>query len=134
MTDVWEAAWERLSETFRHVASLLGSSCPDMSWSSGHSDNKAFPFRAYAAFNGGQPGSEDVVASVDFHISSDNGLRFTADIGLDDGRLLADGPSGSINVGGGLLSARVEIDAAVKEIADFMERNAPMLREAIEQQ
>lgn len=134
MTDVWEAAWERLSETFRRVASLLESSCPGVTWSSGHGDNKAFPFRAYAAFNGGQPESEDVVASVDFHRSPENRLRFHADIGLDDGHLLADGPSGSINVGGGLFAARAEIDAAVKEIADFMERNAPMLREAIEQQ
>ena len=82
MADVWEAAWERLSETFLHVAWLLESSCPGVTWPSGHGDNKAFPFRAYA------------------------------------------------NVGG-LLAARTEIDAAVKEIADFMERNAPMLHEAI---
>jgi hypothetical protein len=28
MTDVWESAWDRLSETFRRVASSLSSSCP----------------------------------------------------------------------------------------------------------
>lgn len=66
MTDVWESAWDRLSETFRRVASSLSSSCPGMTWSAGHSDNQAFPFRAYAAFNRGSPESVDVVASVDF--------------------------------------------------------------------
>jgi hypothetical protein len=134
VTDVWESAWERLSESFRRVASSLGSSYPDMTWSSGHSDNKAFPFRVYAAFNRGHTGSEDVVASVDFHRSSDSGLRFSSDIGFDDGNLLTDGPSGIIHTGQGLLAARAEIEAAVKDIAEFLERSEPMLREAIERQ
>src|SRR5271168_1168296 len=67
MTDVWESAWDRLNETFRRVASSLSSSYPDMTWSAGHSDNEAFPFRAYATFNRGWPESADVVTSVDFH-------------------------------------------------------------------
>jgi hypothetical protein len=103
MTDVWESAWDRLSETFRRVASSLSSSCPGMTWSAVHSDNKAFPFRAYATFNRGWPGSVDVVASVDFHRQSDGELRFTADIGFDDGEVLLDGPSGSVDVAGGLV-------------------------------
>src|SRR3984885_7906699 len=69
---------------------------PGMTWSAVHSDNNAFPFRAYATFNRGWPGSVDVVASVDFHRLSNGELRFSADIGFDDGEVLLDGPSGSV--------------------------------------
>ena len=132
MTDVWESAWDRLSETFRRVASSLSSSCPGMTWSAVHSDNKAFPFRAYATFNRGWPGSVDVVASVDFHRQSDGELRFTADIGFDDGEVLLDGPSGSVDVAGGLVASRGEIDTAVMNISNFIEQNKSTLHKAME--
>lgn len=131
--DVWESAWDRLSEAFRRVASSLSSSCPDMTWSAGHSDNKAFPFRAYAAFNRGEPGSADIVASVDFRRTSDDELSFSTDIGCDDGEVLIDGPSGSISVANGLLGSRKEIDAAIMSIANFIEHSAPTVRRVIEQ-
>jgi hypothetical protein len=133
MTDVWESAWDRLSETFRRVASSLSSSCPGMTWSAGHSDNKAFPFRAYATFNRGWPGSVDMVASVDFHRQSDGELRFTADIGFDDGEVRLDGPSGSVDVVGGLVASRGEIDTAVMNISNFIEQNKSTLHKAMEQ-
>jgi hypothetical protein len=133
MTDVWESAWDRLSETFRRVASSLSSSCPGMTWSAGHSDNKAFPFRAYATFNRGWPGSVDMVASVDFHRQSDGELRFTADIGFDDGEVRLDGPSGSVDVVGGLVASRGEIDTAVMNIGNFIEQNKSTLHKAMEQ-
>jgi hypothetical protein len=133
MTDVWESAWDRLSETFRRVASSLSSSCPGMTWSAVHSDNKAFPFRAYATFNRGWPGSVDMVASVDFHRQSDGELRFTADIGFDDGEVRLDGPSGSVDVVGGLVASRGEIDTAVMNIGNFIEQNKSTLHKAMEQ-
>ena len=132
MTDVWESAWDRLSETFRRVASSLSSSCPGMTWSAVHSDNKAFPFRAYATFNRGWPGSADVVASVDFHRQSNGELRFSADIGFDDGEVLLDGPSGSVDVVGGLVASRGEIDTAVMNISNFIEQNKSTLHKAME--
>ena len=132
MTDVWESAWDRLSETFRRVASALSSSCPGMTWSAVHSDNKAFPFRAYATFNRGWPGSADVVASVDFHRQSNGELRFSADIGFDDGEVLLDGPSGSVDVAGGLVASRGEIDTAVMNISNFIEQNKSTLHKAME--
>ena len=132
MTDVWESAWDRLSETFRRVASSLSSSCPGMTWSAVHSDNKAFPFRACATFNRGWPGSADVVASVDFHRQSNGELRFSADIGFDDGEVLLDGPSGSVDVAGGLVASRGEIDTAVMNISNFIEQNKSTLHKAME--
>ena len=132
MTDVWESAWDRLSETFQRVASSLSSSCPGMTWSAVHSDNRAFPFRAYATFNRGWPGSADVVASVDFHRQSNGELRFSADIGFDDGEVLLDGPSGSVDVAGGLVASRGEIDTAVMNISNFIEQNKSTLHKAME--
>ena len=132
MTDVWESAWDRLSETFRRVASSLGLSCPDMTWSAGHSDNEAFAFRAYATFNRGWPGSVDVVASVDFHRQFNGEFRFSADIGFDDGEVLLDGPSGSVDVAGGLVASRGEIDTAVMNISNFIEQNKSTLHKAME--
>jgi hypothetical protein len=134
MTDVWESAWDSLSETFRRVASSLGLSCPDMTWSAAHSDNEAFAFRAYATFNRGWPGSVDVVASVDFHRQFNGELRFRADIGFDDGEVLLDGPSGSIDVAGGLVASRGEIDTAVMNISNFMEQSTSTLHKAMERQ
>jgi hypothetical protein len=134
MTDVWESAWDRLSETFRRVASSLGSSCPDMTWSAGHTDNEAFPFRAYATFNRGWPESPDVVASVDFHRLSNGELRFSADIGFDDGEILLDGPSGSVDVAGGLVASRGEIDTAVMNISNFIEQSTSTLYKAMKRQ
>lgn len=134
MTDVWESAWDRLSGTFRRVASSLGSSSPDMIWSAGHSDNKAFACRAYATFNRGWPGSADVVASVDFHRQSNGELRFSADIGFDDGEVLLDGPSGNVDVADGLVASREEIDMAVMNITNFIEQSTSTLHKAMEQQ
>jgi hypothetical protein len=132
MTDVWESVWGSLSEAFRRVASSLSSSCPDMTWSAGHSDNKAFAFRAYATFNRGWPGSVDVVASVDFHRLSNGELRFSADIGFDDGEVLLDGPSGSVDVADGLVASREEIDMAVMNISNFIEQSTSTLDKAME--
>ena len=134
MTDVWESAWDRLSETFRRVASSLGLSCPDMTWSAGHSDNEAFAFRAYATFNRGWPGSVDVVASIDFRRQFNSELRFSADIGFDDGEVLLDGPSGSVDVAGGLVASRGEIDTAVMNISNFIEQSTSTLYKAMERQ
>jgi hypothetical protein len=105
-----------------------------MTWSAGHSDNKAFPFRAYATFNRGWPESVDVVASVDFHRQPNGELRFSADIGFDDGEVLLDVPSGSVDIASGLLASRGEIDMAVIDITNFIEQSTSTLRKALEQQ
>jgi hypothetical protein len=132
MNDIWEVAWGMISEAFQRIAASLNH-CPKMSWSSCHSDNKAFPFRAYAAFNQGSNESEDVVASVDFHRSKDR-LRYSADIGRDDGTELADGPTGTIDVSGGVASARTEIAAAVVSIVRFLEESEQVIYDAISRQ
>lgn len=128
MSDIWETVWDVISETFQRIAVSLKTRYPQMSWSSGHSDNSAFPFRAYVAFNQGF--GVDVVASVDFH-RSEGILRYSADIGLDDGRVLADGPTGVINVANGLEAARAEIEAAVGDVTRFLEASGPTLQTAI---
>jgi hypothetical protein len=128
---LWESAWDMLNETLRRVASSLSSDFPAMTWSAGHNDNKAFPFRAYATFNGGEPESADVVVSVDVHRSPDDELQFNTYIGLDDGTVLAEGPTSSINVVNGLLASREEIDSAVTETSCFIERSVPLLRKTI---
>src|ERR1700733_11074786 len=106
---------------------------PGMTWSAVHSDNNAFPFRAYATFNRGWPGSADVVASVDFHRESNSELRFSADICFDDGEVLLDGPSGSVDVAGGLVAPREDVGDAVMNISNFIEQNKLTLHKAMEQ-
>lgn len=134
MTDGWEPFWDRLIESLRRVAASLSANCPGMTWSAGHSDNKAFPFRAYATFNRGRPESVDVVVSVDFHRQPGGELRFTVDIGLDNGEVLLDGPSGTVDIANGLLASREEIDRAVMDIINFVDQSAPILRKAMEQE
>lgn len=133
MNDIWEQVWDVVSEAFQRIAVSLRTSYPKMSWSSGHSDNKAFPFRAYASFNEGCQESEDVVASVDFHRSDDK-LRYSTDIGRDDGTVLADGPSGILDASEGMASAKSEINAAVGSIVRFLEESEQLVREAVSQQ
>lgn len=130
MNDIWEKIWDTLNEAFRRIAISLSASHPEMSWSSGHSDNKAFPFRAYAAFNDGAQGSEDVVVSIDFHRSEEQ-LRFSADIGCDDGTVLADGPSGAIDVSEDIASAKAEIETAVGNIISFLNGSENVISDAI---
>jgi hypothetical protein len=130
MTDVWESVWDLLSDEFRQIAAALSASYPEMSWSSGHGDNKSFPFRAYAAFNRGHEDAEDVIASIDFHRSNDE-LRYSADIGLDDGKVLADRPTGTIDVANGLARARPEVEAAVRDIKRFLEASESVFRGAL---
>jgi hypothetical protein len=130
MNDIWEEIWDILNEAFRSIATSLSASHPEMSWSSGHSDNRAFPFRAYAAFNDGSQGSEDVVLSIDFHRSEEQ-LRFSSDIGCDDGTVLADGPSGAIDVSEGIASAKAEIEAAVGNILSFVNGSENVISDAI---
>jgi hypothetical protein len=133
MNDIWEDVWSDLGGTFERIAISLRASFPKMFWSSGHNDNEAFPFWAYAAFNQERRVSEDVVATVDFHRSEDE-LRYSADIIFDDGPVLADGPTGIIDVSGGVTSARAEIEAAVRDIVRFLEASEQVLRDAISQQ
>jgi hypothetical protein len=132
MNDIWEEVWDTVSETFQRLAASLNTRYPKMAWSSGHSDNKVFPFRAYATFNRRSPGSEDVVVSIDFHKSEDK-LRYSADIGRDDGTVIADGPTGTIAISGGLGSATAEIRTAIGSIVQFMEANEQLVSDAINQ-
>src|ERR1035438_1952080 len=129
LADIWEEVWEMINATFQRIATSLAVTHPTMCWSSGHNDNDAFPFRGYAAFKKSSA-DEEVVASVDFH-KQDDELRFSADIGLDDGRILADGPVGVIKIAAGLATARADIDAAVKDIVRFLEANEPVIRSAM---
>lgn len=131
MNDIWETVWDDLSETFQRIVASLGSRFPEMSWTSGHNDNRFFPFRAYAALNSGRDCSEDVIASIDFR-RRDGKLYYSADIGFDDGEILADGPSGVIDVSNGLEAERAQIHAAVNEIKQFLMANEFTFRNAIE--
>jgi hypothetical protein len=133
MNDIWEGAWDVLSETFRRIAGSLGQWFPEMSWSAGHSDNEAFAFRAYAAFSLSRGEPEGVVASVDVLRHGDE-LRYSADIGLGNGPVLADGPAGIIDVASGLAAAAADIDAAVMDITRFLEASESVLRGALRQE
>jgi len=130
MSDIWEIAWDIIDDALRQMTVSLASSYPEMSWSSGHSDNRSFPFRAYAAFNRGCGESEDIVVSADFRISGDK-LRYSADVGLDDGKILADGSTGIINVASGLIEARSDVETATREITRFLAASEPVLRDAL---
>ncbi|HKE67490.1 MAG TPA: hypothetical protein VKB59_23050 [Micromonosporaceae bacterium] len=129
MSDVWEDAWETIGAAFQRLAESLRSALPALSCSAGHSDNSAFPFRAYAAFTGGI--DEDVVVSVDFQ-RVEGGLRYAADIALDDGHVLDDGPTGIIHIGAGLQSASGEIDAVVDDIVLFIQASEPVIRSRVD--
>jgi len=134
MSDIWESAWESICAAYTRLSALLSSVYPAMKWSCGHSDNKAFPFRAYATFNRGSERSEDVVVSVDVHRPSDGQLRYSIDIGLDDGQVLADGPAGMISIAAGLVAAAPEVNAAVREIVAFIDGSGPVMRRAMERE
>jgi hypothetical protein len=122
VSDIWEESWPILEESFHKIADRLVLSNPKLSWSCGHFDNETFPFRAYASFNHGAEGAEDIVASVDVR-RSDGKLRYSSDIGLDDGRVLADGPTGIIDASTGTVSAKQEIGRTVRAIARFIDSN-----------
>lgn len=126
MSLVWEDAWEILNEHFRRVAESLSAEHPTMSWSCGHSDNEAFPFRAYASFSGRGPAEADVVISVDI-LKKEGELRYSTDIALEDGQVLADGPTGTIRVTGDLASRRRQIETAIREAAAFVDASEGLL-------
>jgi hypothetical protein len=130
MNDIWEEIWDIINEAFRRIAVSLSNCCPTISWSSGHSDNKAFPFRAYATFNQDPSALGEVVVSIDFRKSED-GLRYSTDIGRDDGTVLADGPAGVIDVSEGVASARDEIATAVLRIVRFLDEAEQVVRGVI---
>jgi hypothetical protein len=132
MSDIWESVWESVSEAYRRLSASLTSIYPGMKWSCGHGANKVFPFRAYGTFNRGAEGSEDIIASVDFHRPSGEELSYSADIGLDDGQVLADGPSGIISVINGLAAATPEIEAAVREVVAFLDSGTQVISAAME--
>lgn len=141
MNDIWEETWKTVSETFRQMAASLRARDSKIAWSFGHSDNQAFPFRAYAAFNLRFLGSEDVVVSVDFHRSEDklrynaDKLHYSVDISRDDdGLIFADGPTGIIDVSAGVGSARNEIEAAVGSMVRFLKESEQVVWDAINQQ
>lgn len=130
MSLVWEDAWEILNEHFRQVAESLLAEHPAMSWSCGHSDNEAFPFRAYASFSGRGPAETDVVISVDV-LKKEGELCYSTDIALEDGQVLADGPTGTIRITGDLASLRNQIENAIRQAAAFVDASEGLLGEQI---
>jgi hypothetical protein len=115
---VWDDAWETLSDRFRRVASSLMNAHPTMTWSCGHSDNESFPFRAYASFSGrGQ--ETDVVISVDV-LRRDDELHLNSDLALEDGQILADGPSDVLQLTADSARLRMRIEETISEVADFI--------------
>jgi hypothetical protein len=116
---VWDDAWEILSDRFRRIASSLMKAHPTMTWSCGHSDNESFPFRAYASFSGRGRQETDVVISVDV-LRRDDGLQFSSDLALEDGQILADGPSGVLQLTADTARLRMRIEETISQIADFI--------------
>jgi len=130
MSLVWEDAWEILNEHFQRVAESLSAEHPTMSWSCGHSDNEAFPFRAYASFSGRGPAKTDVIISVDV-LKKEGELWYSTDIALEDGQVLADGPTGTIRVTGDIASLRGRIETAIREAAAFVDASEGLLGKQI---
>jgi deoxyribose-phosphate aldolase len=128
---IWEDAWEVLDEHFRRAAESLSAEHPTLSWSCGHSDNEAFPFRAYASFSGGTD-ETDVVISFDVLRKGDE-LLYSADIALEDGRVLANGPTGAVTMTGDLAAVRDQIETAVRAAAAFVDESRGLLGEQIRQ-
>lgn len=127
---IWEDAWEVLNEHFRRVAESLMAQHPVMTWSCGHSDNEAFPFRAYASFSGRGQVETDVVISVDV-LKKDGELSYSADVALEDGQVLADGPFGSIQITGDIASLRDQIEKVIREAAAFIDSSEALLSKQI---
>jgi hypothetical protein len=125
---IWEDAWEVLNEHFRRAAESLSAEHPTLSWSCGHSDNETFPFRAYASFSGGGTEETDVVISFDVLRKRDE-LLYSTDIALEDGRVLANGPTGAVTMTGDLAALRDQIETAVRAAAAFVDESRGLLGE-----
>ena len=130
MSLIWEDAWEVLNEHFRRVAESLMAHHPVMTWLCGHSDNEAFPFRAYASFSGRGPAETDVVISVDV-LKKEGELWYSADVALEDGQVLADGPIGTIKITRDIASLREQIENVIREAAAFIDSSEALLSKQI---
>jgi hypothetical protein len=127
---IWEDAWEVLNEHFRRVAESLMAHHPVMTWLCGHSDNEAFLFRAYASFSGRGPAETDVVISVDV-LKKEGELWYSADVALEDGQVLADGPMGTIKITRDIASLREQIENVIREAAAFIDSSEALLSKQI---
>jgi hypothetical protein len=58
-------------------------------------------------------------------------LRYSADIGRDDGTILADGPTANIDISHGVASARAEIRVAIFSIVQFLEESEQTVNDAM---
>jgi hypothetical protein len=124
----WEAAWDSINDGFANVAAELRERNPDLRWSCGHAENEAFPFWAYASFNrSGLAGEEEVVLSLSFK-QTDGQLHFASDIASGDGRILADGPSGSVTLALDVPAIRDWIAARVGQGLTFIEGERELLK------
>ena len=132
MSVVWEDAWEVLNEHFRGAAESLSAEHPTLRWSCGHSDNEAFPFRAYASFSEGRAEQTDVVVSFDVLRKGDE-LLYSTDIALEDGQVLAEGPTGTVTMTGDLAALRGQIKTAVRAAAAFVDESRGLLGNQIGQ-
>ena len=126
---MWEEVWQALNECFTRIADLLRAERPTLEWTSGHSDNEAFAFRAFASFSTRGPGEEDVVVSVDFE-RREGELYYSSDVAMEDGQVLADGPSGTLILATEE-AVRKEVKSAVNAIEKFVLSSAPLIKEHI---
>ena len=130
MSLIWEDTWEVLNEHFSRVAEYLLADHPMMTWSCGHSDNEAFPFRAYASFSGRGSAETDVVISVDV-LKKEGELWYSTDVALEDGQVLAEGPMGRIRITGDVAALREQIETAIREAAAFIDSSKALLSKQI---
>lgn len=131
MNVVWEDVWDSVDTHFQVLAATLKTCNPQLWWSSLHSENRVFPFRAYATFSReGIPGDEDVVVSLTFK-SNGARLAFSSDISRGDGSILADGPTRSLPLSTHTGAVREWIIDSATCGLRFVDENTALLRKEL---
>lgn len=127
MSTVWEEVWDSINGYFSGLAAVLLGCNPNLWWTCGHSENEAYPFRAYASFNRrGVPGEEDIVTFLNF-ARDERGLVFSADISRGDGEVLVDAPGSRVEPATDTGPIRQWILGAASDAIGFFEANESLL-------
>jgi hypothetical protein len=130
-TALWESVWERLHEKFQDLADRVHVAYPDQKWGAGHFASDFFPLSVFGSFLREHTEDEDVVISVQFHISGPN-LEMHADVAYDRGLILADGPEAVVPLATEPSVLRSAVFQFVERVEGFLDDNLGLILRELE--
>lgn len=128
MDELADVLWMRLQEVMANFSVRLSNEDSELRCSIVRLRNEAFPLRGYLAFQ--KHSNDEVAIFVDMQCDEFE-ASISSDVSLEDGFVIADGPSLSVPLVVSKVEFELEIECWIKNFGKFLEFNEVVIRSAV---